>query len=87
MEVINTAAPFVRIGRVVAGVWGAFVHALAVNAERRQLANLDDADLKDLGISRSQAVFEASRPIWDLGEAAPVTRPVPLASGYRVAAE
>ncbi|WP_239002685.1 DUF1127 domain-containing protein [Rhodovastum atsumiense] len=31
---------------------------------RRQLEELDDRMLKDLGISRAQAQFEASRPIW-----------------------
>jgi uncharacterized protein YjiS (DUF1127 family) len=34
-------------------------------ASRRRLADLDDHMLKDLGISRAQAQFEASRPVWD----------------------
>jgi uncharacterized protein YjiS (DUF1127 family) len=31
---------------------------------RRRLAAADDETLKDLGISRTQAHFEASRPFW-----------------------
>ena len=31
---------------------------------RRQLAQIDDRMLQDLGISRAQAHFEANRPIW-----------------------
>ena len=31
---------------------------------RRDLAEMDERMLKDLGISRAQAHFEANRPIW-----------------------
>jgi uncharacterized protein YjiS (DUF1127 family) len=31
---------------------------------RRQLGELDDRMLQDLGISRAQAQFEANRPLW-----------------------
>ena len=31
---------------------------------RRDLAEMDDRMLKDLGVSRAQAHFEANRPIW-----------------------
>jgi len=31
---------------------------------RRELMEMDDRMLKDLGISRAQAHFEANRPIW-----------------------
>jgi uncharacterized protein YjiS (DUF1127 family) len=34
-------------------------------AERRQLASLSDAALKDLGISRADVYQEAERPFWD----------------------
>jgi uncharacterized protein YjiS (DUF1127 family) len=36
--------------------------------QRQQLRRLDDAALKDIGISRAQAHFEANRPIWDAPE-------------------
>ncbi|ONH82259.1 hypothetical protein APZ41_015645 [Roseomonas mucosa] len=33
---------------------------------RRQLAEMDDRMLSDIGISRSEALTEAARPAWDL---------------------
>lgn len=36
-----------------------------VAAERRRLAALPDAVLKDIGITREEALAEASRPFWD----------------------
>ena len=33
--------------------------------QRQQLKRLDDAALRDIGISRAQAEIEANRPIWD----------------------
>ncbi len=41
-------------------------HALALRAERRYLMTLDDARLRDIGLTRAQAVTEATRPIWDV---------------------
>lgn len=38
----------------------------AVAAERRALAGLDDAALKDLGLSRADVARETARPFWDL---------------------
>lgn len=36
-------------------------------ATRRQLARLDDRMLKDIGITRAEALAEAGRAPWDLG--------------------
>ena len=33
--------------------------------QRRQLAMLDDAALKDIGLSRADALQESERPFWD----------------------
>lgn len=39
---------------------------MALRRQRRSLALLDDAMLRDIGLTREQAQFEASRPIWDV---------------------
>jgi uncharacterized protein YjiS (DUF1127 family) len=41
------------------------LHRLALRRERARLAQLDDHILADIGISRDQALAEASRPVWD----------------------
>ena len=44
--------------------------ALMVDAwrTRRLLAELDPRQLKDIGISRGEALVEIARPPWDIGE-------------------
>ena len=39
---------------------------MQVAAERRRLAALDDAQLRDLGLDRATADAEARRPFWDM---------------------
>ena len=39
-------------------------HWHAAHRQRRALLQLDDAMLKDLGISRADAVREGNRPFW-----------------------
>ena len=48
------------------GWWVRLREAWRAASSRRQLAELDDRALADLGISRAQARFEASRAPWDL---------------------
>jgi uncharacterized protein YjiS (DUF1127 family) len=42
------------------------VQAQALWRSRRRLAALDDAALRDLGLSREEALEEASRPVWNV---------------------
>jgi len=49
----------------LASVWHAMGRAITLRSSRRDLAELDDRMLKDLGISRAQAQFEANRPVWE----------------------
>lgn len=42
-----------------------FAHRLAIARGRRELRDLSDHLLKDIGISRADAEFEARRPFWD----------------------
>jgi len=37
----------------------------ALGRSRRSLARLDDHLLNDIGLSRSEAMREAERPVWD----------------------
>ncbi len=39
---------------------------LALRAQRRKLATLDAAQLRDLGLTPAQAAAEAARPVWDV---------------------
>ena len=39
---------------------------LTVWKERRELASLSEARLRDIGVSRVDAAREAARPAWDL---------------------
>lgn len=38
---------------------------LALYRQRQTLARLDDAALEDIGVTRTQAMAEAKRPLWD----------------------
>jgi uncharacterized protein YjiS (DUF1127 family) len=57
--------PLTRFGALVVRVWRAFERVQEVWGMRQRLGDLDDRMLQDLGISRAQAQYEASRPIWD----------------------
>jgi uncharacterized protein YjiS (DUF1127 family) len=48
------------------GVWRRISDCVAVFAQRRALARLDDAALDDIGVTREAADAEAMRPFWDL---------------------
>jgi uncharacterized protein YjiS (DUF1127 family) len=56
--------PRVRLASFAAGARALLGRAWHNFTTRRDLAGLDDRMLKDLGISRAQAQFEANRPIW-----------------------
>ena len=52
--------------RAKRGISGILFTMLAVRAQRRALAAMDDSRLADLGLSRADAMAEAARPIWDV---------------------
>lgn len=39
---------------------------LALWQQRRALAKMDDRQLDDIGVSRADALAEATRPLWDV---------------------
>lgn len=46
-------------------VWRWLQRAYELSEQRQQLARLDDAALKDLGLSRADVWQESQRPFWD----------------------
>jgi uncharacterized protein YjiS (DUF1127 family) len=56
-----------NLRRFLAHLWTAAARAAETVNSRRRLAEVDDRTLADLGISRAQAQYEASRPVWDQG--------------------
>ena len=48
-----------------AGLLRRLSELLAVNRSRARLAVLDDHMLRDIGLSRDEALREADRPFWD----------------------
>ena len=70
-EIVRTDVPSFSFGRALALVAGSVVvgvEALFNRAEvrksRRQLAELDDRLLRDIGLDRGTARFEASKGFW-----------------------
>ncbi|HVG48061.1 MAG TPA: DUF1127 domain-containing protein, partial [Rubellimicrobium sp.] len=48
------------------GLLGRFVAIMALRRSRRRLCDLDDYMLRDIGLTRTQARSEATRPVWDV---------------------
>ena len=70
-EIARTDVPSFTLGRALALVAGSVaigVEALVIRAEvrksRRQLAELDDRLLRDIGLDRGAARHEASKGFW-----------------------
>jgi uncharacterized protein YjiS (DUF1127 family) len=71
-ELSRSHAPSFSFGRVVALLAGTFVVGietvmtrLELNRSRRQLAELDDRLLRDIGVDRGRALYEADRGFWN----------------------
>ncbi|MBI0435792.1 DUF1127 domain-containing protein [Roseomonas sp. KE0001] len=72
----NCATPRALAARVsarpAAAGWRAFLRrALHAIETRQQLAEMDARMLKDIGLSRAEALEEAHRAPWDLGRRRP----------------
>ena len=70
-EIAHAGTPSFSFGRAVALMAGAVVVGVEVlmnraelRKSRRQLAELDDRLLRDIGIDRSRARFEADKSYW-----------------------
>ncbi|MDJ0825110.1 MAG: DUF1127 domain-containing protein [Rhodobacter sp.] len=51
---------------VFKGFFGRLLAAEAAWRQRRALARLDEAALRDIGVSQAEATIEAKRPVWDV---------------------
>ena len=70
-EIAPTGTPSFSLGRAVALLAGSVVvgveilmNRVELRKSRRQLAELDDRMLRDIGIDRSRARFEADKGYW-----------------------
>nr|WP_234992147.1 DUF1127 domain-containing protein [Roseisalinus antarcticus] len=66
---MNTSAATtrpVRSGLRNTGLVARLLDLVGLYTQRRALARLDDAALRDIGLSRRDAMTEANRPLWDL---------------------
>ena len=70
-EFARTGTPTFSIGRAVSLLAGAVVFGVEtvlnraeLRRSRRQLAELDDRMLRDIGIDRAKARFEAEKGFW-----------------------
>ncbi|WAJ35616.1 DUF1127 domain-containing protein [Pseudomonas sp. GOM7] len=59
-----SAMPSGRLPKLL-NVWRVLRRWQQLARERRQLAALDMAALKDLGLSRADVIQESERPFWD----------------------
>ena len=53
-------------GRANKGWFFRLTQTVGLWEQRRKLAKLDDAALRDIGLTRDEAVTEAERPLWDV---------------------
>ena len=71
MSATALSRPVVRCERRSAGWLAWLATALRTIQTRRYLSEMDDRMLKDIGISRVDALLEASRAPWDLAAKQP----------------
>ncbi len=74
MQPQTSAAPFAPALRAVfrtirmTSLIAYALRVFQVHRQRRELANLSDKQLSDIGTTRGDARIEANRPFWDLPE-------------------
>lgn len=55
-----------RLRRTPKRFWAVLKWVVNVARTRKQMAQLDDHILRDIGLTRDEAEAEAARPVWDV---------------------
>lgn len=55
----------VAVSRRRPSLFAILASAIGLRRQRARLAQLDDAALRDIGLTRAEALREARRPLWD----------------------
>lgn len=55
-----------RPARTPSGLWARLWQARLVHAQRRALAQLSAAQLRDIGLTKDEAIAESQRAVWDV---------------------
>jgi uncharacterized protein YjiS (DUF1127 family) len=64
-QIARSARLVQSTARTTSTVLSRFIQVYAAWSQRKRLATLDDALLRDIGLTRHQAEAEAARPIWN----------------------
>lgn len=64
IPVNGEANPFRRLGDLIGHIADTLRTWRVRDRQRRELRELDDATLKDIGLTRAQANFAADKPFW-----------------------
>lgn len=62
---VNVNHHGMSLGALARAAWQQLKRWQELAKERRQLATLDDAALKDMGLTRGDVFQESERPFWD----------------------
>lgn len=65
MTLLTASRPARKLTSPRASFTGTFSRLHGLWRQRQALKALDDAALKDIGVTRDQAHSEAKRPVWD----------------------
>ena len=65
VEEVNSNTVFFRFSSRLRSIFRKLERYQQLAAQRRQLATLNDMELKDFGVSRADVYQEVRRPFWD----------------------
>ena len=66
MTIVVSQSKIGPVSKPRQSLWGWISGILAVRRQRRALLTLDTHMLNDIGVTQSDAVAEADKPVWDV---------------------